>query len=179
MTGGERGPGAWRAGHRDADGAGEGRPEAVPANPVGTGAGAVVPPHESAVRRLAADATGRPYHALRTLAEARAVDDGVVVLEGDLGGQVYAVFPASAVRCSEEQLRRLARDLDRRLRPSSDGSGTDVYFERHRFGERIAGGAGGGVVLPGGWAHDELVQAGLEAAIAEVITGRRDALGPS
>jgi hypothetical protein len=92
---------------------------------------------------LAADAAGRPYRALRSLAEAQAVDDGVVVLEGDLGGQIYA-GPASVVRCSEQRLRDLLRDLDARARPLPHGDTTDVYFERHRIGDVIAGGAPGG-----------------------------------
>jgi DNA-binding CsgD family transcriptional regulator len=135
-------------------------------------AGPVVPDHESAVRRLAADAAGLAYRAVRTLGEAREVGDGVVVIEGDLGGQVFVVVPARLVRCDETALRRLARDLGARLRTSADTE-VDVYFERHPTGARIAGGAGGGVVLTRAWAHDELVQAGLEPAIVDVLTARR------
>jgi len=177
------GPGSGRAPAAAGAGAGgRARPEAGAGS---TAAGepdagrAVVPAHESAVRRLAADAAGRPYRALRTLVEAQAADDGVVVLEGDLGGQIYAVFPSSVVRCSEQVLRELVRDLDAHARPFPDGDATDVYFERHRLGEAIAGGAGGGVVLPGGWVQDELVQAGIEAAIVDVVMGRRARLGPA
>jgi hypothetical protein len=131
------------------------------------------------VRRLAADLAGTDYRALRSLAEARAVDDGVVVLEGDLGGQIYAVFPASVVGCSEERLVELVHDLDARARSVPDRDATDVYFERHRIGATIAGGAGGGVVLPGGWVHDELVRAGIEREIMAVVAGRRARLGPA
>jgi hypothetical protein len=138
---------------------------------------AVIPPYESAVRRLAADATGSDYRALRSLAEARAVDDGVVVLEGDLGGQIYAVLPASVVSCSEAQLVDLAHDLDACARPFAGGEAADIYFERHRIGEPIAGGSGGGVVLPGGWVHDEFVQAGIEREIFDVVRGTRARLG--
>jgi hypothetical protein len=136
----------------------------------------VIPPHESAVRRLAADAAGADYRALRTLAEARGVDDGVVVLEGDLGGQIYGVFPAALVACSEERLATLVRDLDLWARPAARADGAAVYFERHMLGEVIAGGAGGGVVLPGGWVHDELVQAGVEHEVFAVVAGRRPRL---
>jgi hypothetical protein len=142
-------------------------PESAPESGPG-----VIPPHESAVRRLAADAGGGAYRALRSLAEAQAVDDGVVVLEGDLGGQVYAVFPARVVRCSETRLLALAGELDRRLRPGAGSDDADVYFERHPAGGAIAGGGGGGVVLPGGWVNDELVQAGLEPFVVAVVTGR-------
>ena len=136
----------------------------------------VIPTHESAVRRLAADAAGADYRALRTLSEARAVEDGVVVLEGDLGGQIYAVFPASLVACSEERLDTLVRDLDAWARPGAGADDAAVYFERHRLGQVVAGGAGGGVVLPGGWVHDELVQAGVERQVFAVVAGRRPRL---
>lgn len=146
---------------------------------------AVISPHESAVRRLAADAAGADYRALRSLDEARAVDDGVAVLEGDFGGRIYAVFPAAIVGCSEEGLVELARDLDAHARFATGGqtggpAGTGdvaVYFERHCIGAAIAGGAGGGVVLPGGWVHDEFVRAGVEQPILAVVAGHRDRLG--
>jgi hypothetical protein len=145
----------------------------------GTEAGvAVVPAHESAVRRLRADATGTPYCALASLVEAQDYEDGVVVLEGDLGGQVYAVVPAHEVRCSEAALRGLLADLDARARPGPAVGDADLYFERHAAGARIAGGAGGGVVLPGGWVNDEFVQAGLDRAVLDVVRGRRRHLGP-
>jgi hypothetical protein len=149
---------------------------------------AVIPPHESAVRRLAAEAAGADYRALRSLDEARAVDDGVAVLEGDLGGRIYAVFPAAIIRCSEEQMIALARDLDAHARCTAGAAGQDheaagsgevaVYYERHRIGAAIAGGAGGGVVLPGGWVHDQFVRAGIEATVLAVVAGHRDRLGP-
>jgi hypothetical protein len=138
----------------------------------------VLPAHESAVRRLAADAAGAPYRALMSLADAQSFEDGVVVLEGDLGGQVYAVFPAREVRCSEGGLRALLADLDARARSSPVPEDADLYFERHLMGAPIAGGAGGGVVLPGGWVNDEFVQAGLDRDILDVVSGRRARLAP-
>jgi hypothetical protein len=138
----------------------------------------LVPPYESAVRRLAADAAGVPYRALRSLSDAQSFEDGVVVFEGDLGGQVYAVFPAHEVRCSEDALRELLADLDARARSSPVPGDADLYFERHPMGSAIAGGAGGGVVLPGGWVNDEFVQAGLDRDILDVVSGRRPRLAP-
>ncbi len=61
---------------------------------------------------MVADAHGRPYYPLRSLAEAQAAHDGMVIFEGDYGGQIYATCPASLVRCSEETLQGLLRDLD-------------------------------------------------------------------
>jgi hypothetical protein len=148
---------------------------------------AVIPPHESAVRRLAAEAAGADYRALRSLDEARAAGDGVAVLEGDLGGRIYAVFPSAIVRCSEEGLLELAYDLDAHARSAAAAAGRGdgaagagevaVYFERHRVGAAIAGGSGGGVVLPGGWVHDQFVRAGIESTVLAVVAGHRDRLG--
>ena len=140
---------------------------------------AVIPLHESAVRRLAADVAGNDYRALRSLAEARACDDGVVVLEGDHGGQIYAVFPAALVACSAERLDELAHDLDAVARPSAAPDAVAVYYERHALGEAIAGGGGGGVVLSGGWVHDGLVQAGIEHQVHAVVSGRCERLVPA
>jgi hypothetical protein len=71
-----------------------------------------LPEHESGVRRLVSDAHGIPYHSLRSFEEAKSSSDGVVILEGDDGGQIYVVCPASLVKCSEEALNNLLRDLN-------------------------------------------------------------------
>lgn len=53
-----------------------------------------------------------PFVPLPSLADARDVPDGVVILEGDYGGQIYVVAPAARVACSEGALQLLLRDLD-------------------------------------------------------------------
>jgi hypothetical protein len=58
----------------------------------------ILPDHESGVRRLVSDAQGLSYHPLHSLAEAKSFPDGVVILEGDDGGQIYVVCPASVVK---------------------------------------------------------------------------------
>lgn len=50
---------------------------------------------------------GAPYRPLATLADARATADGIVVLEGDEGGQIYVVVPARHVHCDERAVRAL------------------------------------------------------------------------
>ena len=114
-----------------------------------------LPDHESGLRRLIADSTGGEYRAVRSLDEARAQPDGFVVLEGDDGGQIYAVFPAGAVERSAEALEQLLHDLDEIAWPGNAPNSARVFYERHRAGSPIPGGMGGGNAAPGGWIHDE------------------------
>ena len=131
-------------------------------------------PDESGLRRLIADALGASYQALASLTEAKLHEDGVVVLEGDDGGQVYAVFPARAVQCDAEALDHLLRDLDAIAWPQNDRDSARVFYERHPPGARIAGGIGGGVVDVRGWVHQEFRDLQLDDQIREVIAGQRD-----
>lgn len=130
-----------------------------------------LPDHESGVMRLISEAYGIPYRPLRSLEEAKSYPDGVVILEGDCGGQIYVVCPASVVSCSESVRQELLRDIDR--------YGWDmmemalIYYERLSVGSRVAGGMGGGLVTEGVWVHDQLIRLRLEVAIEEVIKGRR------
>jgi hypothetical protein len=132
----------------------------------------VIPGHESAVRRLVADAQGERYEALRSLDEAREVPDAVVVMEGDYGGSIYLTCPVRHVRCDEPTLQQLLRDLDDR--DWKDPEGTGLYYERARVGSGIAGGTGGGVVADGVWLHPELKKLGLASRVEAVIAGERE-----
>ena len=124
--------------------------------------------HESGVRSLIAESRGESYRPLRTLAEAKAVQDGVVVFEGDDGGQIYAVVPAQLVECPEEKLEKLLIDLD--SREWDDPGSRRVFYERHPIGTPIFGGMGGGLVTDGVWVHPNLKH--FQHAIEAVITGR-------
>jgi hypothetical protein len=117
-----------------------------------------------------------PYRPLGSLAEARASSDGVVILEGDWGGQIYVVAPAARVAADEAALGRLLRDLDALAWPANDADGARVRYERLPAGAAVPGGMGGGVVAEGGgvWVHAEL--AARAAAIGEVLAGRRAAI---
>jgi hypothetical protein len=42
---------------------------------------------------MVADSRAEPYRAFRSLSEAQAVPDGLVVMEGDYGGQIYLTWP--------------------------------------------------------------------------------------
>jgi hypothetical protein len=111
---------------------------------------------------------------LDSLAAARDVPDGVVVLEGDWGGQIYVVAPAGRVRCGEATLERLLRALDAIAWPDNDPGGASVRFERLPAGASVPGGMGGGIVGEDVWVHPEL--AAYAEGIAGVLDGSRDAL---
>jgi hypothetical protein len=137
-----------------------------------------LPDHESGLRGMMAEADGYEYHAFRSLAEAQEHADGVVILEGDDGGQIFVVYPASEVRCSSESLHQLLAELDAIAWPGNSWP-PRVFFERHELGSVIPGGMGGGVVLNGGWVHPEFVERQLESQIRAVIDGRRSTIEPT
>ena len=139
----------------------------------------VVPEYESPARRMFADAHGEDYEALRSLEEARAVPDGVVVLEGDWGGQIYVVSPVSAVACDDTTLRRLLKDIDAIAWTVNEGEGASVSFERQARGAVIPGGMGGGLVRRDPWVHPKLEERGLGATIRAVLAGASERLGPA
>ena len=62
-----------------------------------------MPDHVSPVRWIFAHAHQIPYNPLNSLEEALPYPDGIAVLEGDGGGQIYVVAPASQVQCSAGQ----------------------------------------------------------------------------
>jgi len=134
-----------------------------------------LPSHESAVRRLMAEATGASYQALESLAEAQAAPDGVVILEGDDGGQVYLTVPARLVRCSEQTLATLLADLDAHAWQDLDSA--RVFYERRAIGAGVGGGIGGGHVVDGVWIHPDL--RAWQAAAEAVIAGEAEHLGPA
>jgi hypothetical protein len=125
---------------------------------------------------MIADSQNIEYLALRSLSEAKSYEDGVVILEGDEGGQIYVVCPASLVRRKESQLRQLLADLDVVAWPVNRGQGAHIYYERLAIGSSVAGGMGGGHVIGGIWVHENLAKLGLKEGIGAVIEGRRSSL---
>ncbi len=116
----------------------------------------------------ASKATAReaPLVVLKTLNEAKAYEDGVVILSGDDGGQTYVVCLASEVVCTEHNLELLLRDLDEIAWP---GNYADMRHIRY-----MAGGIGMKVASVGPWIHSMFVERGLDLAIQEVLQGRRE-----
>jgi len=114
-----------------------------------------IPEHESPLRRMMSDAHGTPYQPLRSLDDARSCDDGVAILQGDWGGQIYAVIPATMIQCSEKSLHRLLIALDRQAWSCNEGEGASIYYEQKTVGEGIAGDMGGGASTGELWVHAE------------------------
>jgi hypothetical protein len=131
----------------------------------------VLPQHESGVRRMVSDAKGLPYCPLHSLEEAKSVSDGVIIFEGDDGGQIYLVCPASLVNCCVETLQQLLEDID--ILMWKDMSAARIFYERHSIGSGIVGGMGGGLVTEDLWVHERIRKLQLELNIREVIVGRR------
>jgi hypothetical protein len=128
-----------------------------------------LPKHESGARSLVASSHDGEYVAFRSLAEAKAAADGVVVFEGDYGGQIYVVARAQFVRCAEARMQQLLSELDGMSWADPDGA--SVFFESLPVGAIVAGGMGGGVVTPELWVHDRLRS--WEPAIRAVLQGER------
>src|SRR5450432_1888588 len=125
----------------------------------------VLPDHESGVRRMVSDAKGIPYQAVHSLVEAKSFNDGIVVLEGDDGGQIYVVCPASLVLCSAETMHALLHDLDAIAWPRNDSNSARVFYERLPVGAPVFGGMGGGIVLEDAWIHQMFCEMNFESAI--------------
>jgi hypothetical protein len=126
---------------------------------------------ESPVRAMLFRAGKVEHHPLRSLHDAQEVPDGVVILEGDYGGQIYVTCPAKLVKCGEDALGALLDEIDHMEWDNPSGAG--LYYERHPVGAGVAGGMGGAVVLDGVWLHDELEQAGHRPNIEAVLAGKR------
>ena len=127
---------------------------------------------ESPLRRLMSDSGGAPLESFADLASAQADPLGVVVLEGDEGGQIYVVARAVQVLCSQPTLHQLLADID--SEQWNDPSSARLTFERQPPGALVAGGMGGGRATEGIWVHDELHS--LAAAIEAVLHGHRQRL---
>jgi hypothetical protein len=128
--------------------------------------------HSSPLRALMAEATAAPYQWFDSLLDAQRSGNGVVILEGDDGGQIYLAYPAHLVTCTESELDQLLRDLDVICWPGNDEGMARVVFERRTIGETVAGGTGGGLVGVEGWIHPSLIDLGIEPEIRAVLAGR-------
>ena len=122
---------------------------------------------------MVSDARHISYQPLHSLDEAKSFSDGVVILEGDDGGQIYIVSPASLVECSAETLNQLLRDLDAIAWPGNDPNSARVFYERLPIGAPVFGGMGGAIVSSDVWVHDAFCKLKLDAPIRNVIFGKR------
>jgi hypothetical protein len=135
-----------------------------------------LPEHESPVRRLISDAKRLAFRPLHSLEEAKAFDDGTVILEGDYGGQIYLTCPAHLVRCSPAVLRQLLLDIDAKCWACNEGEGAGIYFERKPQGSGVWGGMGGGAITEGLWLHKEVEGFSIRPQVEAVLAGQQDRL---
>lgn len=135
-------------------------------------------PHSSPLRSLMGEATGAGYTSFASLPDAQHDPQGVVILEGDEGGQIYVVAPARLVACTEEVLAQLLVDLDEICWPGNDPGMRHLVYERVPEGEYVAGGMGGGEVTGGIWIHPRIEDIGLAGEIRAVLSGTVERLRP-
>jgi hypothetical protein len=133
----------------------------------------LLPDHERPLGRFMADVHGTVFRPLTSFAEAKTVQDGVVILQGDDGGQVYVACPVSLVSCSESTLEQLLVDLDELAWPGNDADMRRIYYERLAIGSGIPGGMGGGRITDEPWVHSNFIDRGLGPAISDVLRGVR------
>ena len=134
----------------------------------------IISDHESIVRSFTSEEYGERFEPLHTLEEAQQHDDGVVIFEGDYGGAIYLTCPAKLVRCSEQALQQLLRDLDEQL--INHHWGLMVCYERLASGSGVAGGWGGGLITEGLWLHGRVEALNLRNAVESVLSGVRKRL---
>lgn len=134
------------------------------------------PEHERPLGRMLADSKGEPFAPLLSLKDAQAEADGYVILQGDDGGQIYVVAPASLVGCSEVTLNRILREIDEIEWPGNPDDMRKVFFERLGPRSSVAGGMGGGEVRSEPWIHRRLESQGYREAILAVLRGERDSI---
>jgi|SRR5471032_1481341 hypothetical protein len=126
----------------------------------------------SPMRKMMADAEGVEYATFDSLLEAKGGSNGIVVLEGDDGGQIYLVARVCDVICAEPALRQLLLDVDARAWNCPEMA--HLCFEQREIGEGIAGGMGGAIVTEEPWVHPRL-QMFRESMLA-VLSGTRERL---
>lgn len=120
------------------------------------------------MRSMMAESQGQTYRSYVSLAEAVA-NRGVVVLQGDYGGQIYLTCPAAKVQCSEPGLKQLLAYLD--AKAWQDSPGAAIYFEDFPANSLVPGGMGGGLVTDDVWLHPELKKLAIEDHVRSFVVG--------
>ena len=128
-----------------------------------------LPGWERPLAAFQSETSGAAYQPLSTLAEAKKHTDGIVILQGDDGGQIYVVARAIDVKCSTEALERLLVDLDEIAWPGNDPNSRCIYYERRALGSAIVGGMGGGSFSETPWIHKSFAK--LAPTILAVLRG--------
>ena len=122
----------------------------------------------SQMRRMVAESHGVEFRTVDSLRAAHAGDPGFwAILQGDDGGQIYAVFPVELIRCDESVLRKLLAEVDAVYWNDPEMAG--LSFEQLQDGSVVPGGMGGGIADPRGWIHPRLISDGLASNVRAVI----------
>jgi hypothetical protein len=114
--------------------------------------------------------TARELTNFESFEEAKKASNGGVVLEGDWGGQIYLTCPLKYVKCDEQTLKKLLREIDNFEWDCNEGDGTHMTYIRANAGDGVGGGMGGGVVEDGLWIHPDIADDKKEL-IKKVING--------
>ncbi|MBP1763149.1 MAG: hypothetical protein H6Q65_207 [Firmicutes bacterium] len=135
----------------------------------------IIPEHFSPVRYVLSHAKKDvSYQPLANFFEAKNVDNAVVIMEGDSGGQIYLTCPMKLVKCDEKTLEKLLDYLDDIAWACNEGDGKGIYYEVKQPMEGVWGGMGGGIVLSELWVHDEFKE--IKDKIKNVIEGKCEEL---
>jgi hypothetical protein len=129
------------------------------------------PTEERPLAAFQAEASGISYQPLSSLAEAKQYNDGVLILQGDDGGQIYVVACATEIKCTLKTLEQLLIDLDEIAWPRSGADSRRIYYERRPIGSGISGGMGGGFVSDTPWIHERFAE--LVPAVLAILRGER------
>jgi hypothetical protein len=127
--------------------------------------------HERPLGRIMHDLDNAPFHPLRTLEQARDTPNAYLIMEGDWGGQIYLTAPVHLLRCTSSDLASLLAELDDHAWSCNEGAGCGFFFETRGPLEGVSGGMGGGITMPDIWLHPDLVQAGFEARVRQILLG--------
>ena len=134
-----------------------------------------LPDHHSAVRHILNKRHGRAYEPLKSLKEAKETSNGVVVLEGDYGGIIFASCQAKYVKATQEELESLCIWLEKTYWKelwakygNHNKGGWGVYYEVLKPGSGIWGGTKGGAVIDGLWLHPKLKQELVDETVSKL-----------
>lgn len=108
-----------------------------------------------------------------TFEEAKVATDSYVVMEGDWGGQHYIICPMRLIKCTEEALLQLLKDIDEVEWPCNKGDGIDIVFQRLYADTTYISSCNGASILDGPWIG---VSEKLKPYVEQVLNGEIPAI---
>lgn len=132
-----------------------------------------IPEGRSPLRHILDEVHSMGTQFVSSVEEAKNSNDAVMIFEGDDGGQIYLTCPLKLVKCDENELRVLLKDLDAiAWGPDNYEDSIGIFYEIRKTGEVVAGGMGGGLVTDSLWIHKEFDDLNLMNEINDVIFGK-------